>query len=126
MLSHGPSLVGATLGVRVEEVNKCPRAWPGTPVPGARPSARGQVLLVLAVELQERGVRPRAVDGGRAAVHQEGDADRLGGFPRVRALLDRSVGVGGYAAVAFLADRDGQGDELLGPASSAPGASAES
>jgi len=31
------------------------------------------------------------------------------------AVLDGGGGVGGAAAVAFLADHDGQGDELLGP-----------
>src|SRR5215472_15982059 len=68
----------------------------------------------LAVELLESGERPGAVDGGGPSVHQEGDADRLGGFPRAGAMLNRGVGVRGDAPVAFLADGDGQGDELLG------------
>ncbi len=39
---------------------------------------------------------------------------RLGGFRGARAVLDRRVGVRGDAPVAFLADGDGQDDELLG------------
>jgi hypothetical protein len=96
-------------------------------VPGrlhlGRNRVRGGSLIV---ELAERCEGPSAVDGGRAAVHQEGDADSLGGFLRRRAVLDGGVGVGGDAAVAFLADRDGQGDEFLGPGVRAPAASAES
>jgi hypothetical protein len=68
----------------------------------------------LVVELLESRERPGAVDGGRTPVHDEGDADRLGGFPGARAVLDRRVGVRGDAPVAFLADGDGQGDEFLG------------
>jgi hypothetical protein len=91
-------------------------------VPGGlhlgRNRVRGGSLIV---ELAERCEGPSAVDGGRAAVHQEGDADGLGGFLRRRAVLDGSVGVGGDAAVAFLAHRNGQGDEFLGPGVQGPG-----
>src|ERR1039458_3328489 len=65
---------------------------------------------LLAVELLESRERPGAVDGGGTTVHEEGDADRLGGFLRASAVLDRCVGVRGDAPVAFLADGDRQGD----------------
>lgn len=68
----------------------------------------------LAVELLESLERPGAVDGGGPAVHEERDADRLGGFLRAGAMLNRRVRVRGDAPVAFLADSDRQGDELLG------------
>src|ERR1019366_7916329 len=77
-------------------------------------SADGLAHL-LAVEFLESRERPGAVDGGGTTVHEEGDADRLGGFLRASAVLDRCVGVRGDAPVAFLADGDRQGDELLGP-----------
>jgi hypothetical protein len=70
---------------------------------------------MLAVELLERGERARTVHGGRAAVHQEGDADRLRRLRWRGAVQYRGVRVRGDAAVSFLADRDSQGDELLGP-----------
>src|SRR6516225_6028938 len=76
---------------------------------------------MLVVELAEGREGPRAVDRGRAAVHQERDPDRLGGFLRGGAALDRGVGMGGDTAIAFLADRDGQSDELLGPGIQGPG-----
>src|SRR5579859_6586778 len=91
-------------------------------VPGRLPLAGRRVTGgPLAVELAERREGSRAVDRGRATVHQEGNADRLGGLWRGGAMLDGGVGVGGDAAVAFLADRDRQRDELLGPGVQGPG-----
>jgi len=92
------------------------------PVPCRLPMAGRRVPGgPLVVEFAERREGPRAVDGGRTAVHHERDADRLSGLLRGCAVPYGGVGVGGDAAVAFLADRDGQRDELLGLGVQDPG-----
>src|ERR1019366_4454261 len=94
---------------------------PRWPASGRHPPrlSSGQVPVwlagLLAVELLEGGERPCPVDRGRAAVHEERDADRLGGFLGARPVQDRRVRVRGNASVTFLADRDRQGDEFFCP-----------
>src|SRR3954469_25109349 len=65
-------------------------------------------------ELSEGRERAWTVHGGRSAVHRDGDAERFGNLRFARAGADGATSVRRDAAVALLADRDGQRDQLFG------------
>lgn len=65
------------------------------------------------VELTEGVVGARAVDRCWAALHQEGDADGLGGLLLGGPRPHRATRMGRDAAVALFANRQREGDELL-------------
>ena len=75
-------------------------------------------------ELAEGGVGPRAVDGGRTAVHQYRHADGLGRLLLRCSSSGCELGVRGDASVAALDHTDRQRDELLVLRSSWPSAKA--
>ena len=81
---------------------------------GLQVSDSGAHRQVLECELAEGVVRARSVDCRGAAVHEEGDADRLGGLLTGGAGLGGRLGVRRDTAVAALDDGDGQRDQLLG------------
>src|SRR3954469_12060456 len=65
-------------------------------------------------ELSEGRERAWTVHGGRSTVHCDGDAERFGNLRLARAGTDGATSVRRDAAVALLADRDGQRDQLFG------------
>src|SRR3954447_18733968 len=65
-------------------------------------------------ELSEGRERAWAVHGARSTVHRDGDAERFGNLRFARAGADGATSVRRDAAVALLADRDGQRDQLFG------------
>ena len=65
-------------------------------------------------ELLKRRKRTRPVHQGRATAHGDSNADRLGNFVGARAATSSATSMRGDAAIALLAYRDSERDQLLG------------
>jgi hypothetical protein len=78
--------------------------------------------VVATGELPDGFERVWCVNRAGSAVHRDGDTERFGHFVEGRAASRRAASMRRDAAVTLLGDGDGERDQLLGLASSAPAA----